>query len=571
MLNKNYKQEAESIKVRSKFPNKSKKLSLSTKPTCFSIYDIQSNVNAYRTARADNNFDNTFKKKAYTKKNKDFTDSLQPNGFIKTKVMVEHRENMEPNIIRKSDEDLNLKKTEPQVMIAAYNTQRNNEIKEDELYKEMLRPIIRVHTGLDLSDEGSKIEGSNGLILNIEDPEDNYKDQLNAPENNERNIEYENGVKVEDSKQIKTETNHKAKIVDESKDPAPCYWKLPMSQWPKCKKKKSLEVSSKEVMQEVKKVAKNPELIRKPTIENMNDETKVNDQVKDIPVYKFIAGFSLKAKDDEEGDDACFACERGLGVADGVSGWSTYGINPSIFPQKLVQECEKEIRRVTKLKKENFKDIKRTRIPKVASYVGLDFQANTIYSAGGSDAEGSEIENENNTPKVNKRPYETPIDVLQILSTSYNKIKDIGSSTATILVINQNEVHAANMGDSGFIHLSKKQGQYHIKNISKEQQHEFNVPFQLSCFPSEEYLIEMEKEGRSKEARQLKFMIENKKLCKDDPETADRYTYKVEDGDIFVLGTDGIFDNVFSYEIKDIIKNCILNVTKITNRVAKVV
>eukprot|EP00826_Nyctotherus_ovalis_P060072 TRINITY_DN8404_c0_g1_i1.p2 TRINITY_DN8404_c0_g1~~TRINITY_DN8404_c0_g1_i1.p2 ORF type:complete len:164 (+),score=10.93 TRINITY_DN8404_c0_g1_i1:412-903(+) len=80
----------------------------------------------------------------------------------------------------------------------------------------------------------------------------------------------------------------------------------------------------------------------------------------------------------------------------------------------------------------------------------------------------------------------------------------------------------------------------------------------------------MEKEGRAKEAKQLRFMIEKKKLCKDDPESADIYSYRVSDGDIFVLGTDGIFDNVFSYEIKEIIKGCMLNVTRITNRVAKV-
>jgi serine/threonine protein phosphatase PrpC len=505
------------------------------------------------------------------KKAKELINPQQSNVLTKTKVMIEHRENMEPNIRKKGDEEMNLKGTEPLVMVAAHKTQRVNEMKEEELYKEILKPIVRVQTGLNLSDYASKIEGSNGPILNIEDPEENHKEQLNTPENNEVKVEYKNGVKVEDSKQIESEADHKAKVVEESKDSEPCYWKLPMSQWPKCKKKESSKVSYEEKVEEVQKVVMRSEPIRKPTIENVNDEVVTNDQVEDIPVYKFVAGFSFKAKDDEEGDDACFTCERGLGVADGVSGWSTYGINPSAFSQKLIQECEKEIRRITKLKKENFTDAKRARIPKVASYVGLDFQANTIYSTGGSDAETSEPESESNMPKVNKRSFEIPVDALQILTTSYNKIRDIGSSTAIVVTINQNEVHAANLGDSGFIHLSQKQEQYYIKNISKEQQHEFNVPFQLSCFPSEEYLTEMEKEGRAKEAKQLRFMIEKKKLCKDDPETADQYNYKVMDGDIFVLGTDGIFDNVFSYEIKDIIKNCMLNVTKITNRVAKVI
>lgn len=593
LLNTNYKEQAESIKLKG-VSSKYKKLAITTKPsTCFSIYDRQSNINGYRTAKAANNYDNPFKKRLYTKKAKEFAGaSIQSNAYSSVKAK-EQRENIEPNMNkdeeRKHDKDglveeRNIKK-EPQIVTAAYMKQggagdiiegKGEEVKEEE-HKVLMKPIIRIHTGLNLSEAVEKVEGSNGPILNTDDPEENrkthhtlYTEQKLEGINGVK-VEYKNGVKVEDDEIIKIKDDHKVKpkVIEEAKQSEPCYWKLPMSQWPKCKAKMNKE--KEEPIIEIPRPVKEPEILRKPTLENPENESEGENQATNTPLYKFVAGFSLKAKDDEEGDDACFACERGLGVSDGVSGWSTYGINPSAFSQKLSQECEKEIRRIAKLKKEQFTDVKRARIPKVASYVGLDFQANTIYNAGGSDAETSEAESESNMPEVNKRPFEIPLDALQILETSYNKITEIGSATSTIVVINKNEVHATNLGDSGFIHLSQKEGKYYINHISKEQQHEFNVPFQLSCFPSEEYLLEMEREGRGKEAKQLRFMIEKKKLCKDDPDTADVYTYKVNNGDIFVLGTDGIFDNVFSYEIKDIIKNCMLNVTKITNRVAKVV
>eukprot|EP00826_Nyctotherus_ovalis_P032840 TRINITY_DN2644_c0_g1_i12.p1 TRINITY_DN2644_c0_g1~~TRINITY_DN2644_c0_g1_i12.p1 ORF type:complete len:224 (-),score=63.12 TRINITY_DN2644_c0_g1_i12:296-967(-) len=210
------------------------------------------------------------------------------------------------------------------------------------------------------------------------------------------------------------------------------------------------------------------------------------------------------------------------------------------------------------------------RIPKVASYVGLDFQANTIYEADCSSEEGSEPETHSDLSKRNKRIFETLVNPLQVLSTAYGKVTDIGSSTATVAVLNYNEVEAVNLGDSGFIHFSYKGRQYYIQNVSKEQQHEFNVPYQLSYLPSPDYLAEMESEGRTREAKQLKRLLENGKICKDEPTLADLYTYEVVDGDIFILGTDGLFDNIFSNEAKNIVNNCMFNVSKVTPRVAKV-
>ena len=61
-----------------------------------------------------------------------------------------------------------------------------------------------------------------------------------------------------------------------------------------------------------------------------------------------------------------------------------------------------------------------------------------------------------------------------------------------------------------------------IVHRSSEQQHYFNTPFQLSLPPSD--------------------MASD--VLSDLPESADQYEFNVEDGDVIVLASDGIFDNV---------------------------
>ena len=77
---------------------------------------------------------------------------------------------------------------------------------------------------------------------------------------------------------------------------------------------------------------------------------------------------------------------------------------------------------------------------------------------------------------------------------------------------------AANIGDSGL--LVVRDGR--VVHRSSEQQHYFNTPYQLSLPPTD-----MESD-----------------VLADLPEAADRYEFNVEDGDVIILATDGIFDNV---------------------------
>jgi len=101
-----------------------------------------------------------------------------------------------------------------------------------------------------------------------------------------------------------------------------------------------------------------------------------------------------------------------------------------------------------------------------------------------------------------------------------NKQQIIGSSTACLLMFSHTDLklYTANIGDSGF--LVVRHGA--VVHRSQEQQHYFNTPFQLSLPPTE---LQSE-------------------VLSDRPESADRYEFSVEDGDVILLATDGIFDNV---------------------------
>jgi protein phosphatase PTC7 len=95
-----------------------------------------------------------------------------------------------------------------------------------------------------------------------------------------------------------------------------------------------------------------------------------------------------------------------------------------------------------------------------------------------------------------------------------------GSSTACVLILNRENstVYTANIGDSGFILVRSGE----IVHRSSEQQHYFNTPFQLSLPPP----------GHGDN------------VLSDRPESADQLSFPVKNGDVILVATDGVFDNV---------------------------
>ena len=186
-----------------------------------------------------------------------------------------------------------------------------------------------------------------------------------------------------------------------------------------------------------------------------------------------------------------FDDETVLGVADGVSSWSEVNINPALFAQTLMQ---------------NVADI-------AASSTTETDPKSILCSAYTKLVENSRIDD--------------------------GKPKPYGSSTACVVMINKltGRLRFANIGDSIFMILSPDaSGIYKIRYQSEPKQYGFNCPHQITLDP------ELERLNKSTDETHL--------IVTD--ESIDKKLF-VEIGDIVLVMTDGVTDNLFDEEILKII------------------
>lgn len=115
-----------------------------------------------------------------------------------------------------------------------------------------------------------------------------------------------------------------------------------------------------------------------------------------------------------------------------------------------------------------------------------------------------------------------------VTNTELSKIR-AGSTTACIIyVTNSGKLHSANLGDSGYMVVRDDEVIYR----SKELQHRFNAPYQIGVCPSE-------REGD---------------CILNTPKDAELNKLQLKNGDMIILGTDGLFDNLFDQQIVELVK-----------------
>lgn len=127
--------------------------------------------------------------------------------------------------------------------------------------------------------------------------------------------------------------------------------------------------------------------------------------------------------------------------------------------------------------------------------------------------------------------HEDVFKIMQQASRHTTQVGLEGSSTACLATINTNQgqLHAANLGDSGFLLLGPtSEGKLDIKLRTNQLEHEFGCPFQL---------------GHHRYANSV--------------EDADLVTHHVVPGDVLVMGTDGLFDNMGDSEIVREVQQCL--------------
>ncbi len=194
-----------------------------------------------------------------------------------------------------------------------------------------------------------------------------------------------------------------------------------------------------------------------------------------------------------------------MGIADGVGSWREYHVDPRDFSHKLMEECE---------------DILVETATKALSPDGAKF-----------------------------RRVMSPSE---LLAQAYERVKAenvIGSTTACIAVFDniRHQLHFSNLGDSGIIVLrhidsdvagslkrdrqtprNERKSDLRVAFVSQQQLRSFNHPFQLGWIGEE---------------------MQDKNTSFKPPTDSCSSSIHVRRGDLIIMATDGLFDNVDIDEI----------------------
>ncbi|OMJ86062.1 hypothetical protein SteCoe_12498 [Stentor coeruleus] len=202
----------------------------------------------------------------------------------------------------------------------------------------------------------------------------------------------------------------------------------------------------------------------------------------------------------ENSADVCFADfdEQIFGIADGVGEWESFGIDPSMFPKELIENFRKE------------------------------FMLNRL-SSGVND-------------------FEICGYLEKLLNSAYKRTKNYGSSTVLLGILRQNHLYTLSLGDSSFLVLRPRENKLQLTEIFRlvEQQHTFNCPYQLSRMPEVCDYEYMQQKGFSS---LISFLKRNSSAEYDLPQDARAEIIPLQPCDIVIIGTDGLFDNLYDSDI----------------------
>jgi len=210
------------------------------------------------------------------------------------------------------------------------------------------------------------------------------------------------------------------------------------------------------------------------------------------------------------GEDSFFMAGSGMGVADGVGEWEwRFKINPRAFADELMFGAK-------------------------AVVEAPPWEAR---AAGSVTAAASAKE-----------------QALRALESGYNGSASWGSATCCVAALStsERELGVANLGDSGArIVRFGPEGVPQVIERTVEQQHCFNCPFQLSRLPPKEEWEDVRARGYG----ELIDAISGTSGAQDLPHKAALYSFQVQEGDLVILGSDGLWDNLFEYELLELLED----------------
>ncbi|CDJ56880.1 T-cell activation protein phosphatase 2C, putative [Eimeria maxima] len=248
------------------------------------------------------------------------------------------------------------------------------------------------------------------------------------------------------------------------------------------------------------------------------------------PLQFVVAGKSIqhpqKAALKSTNADAFAADQNVIGIADGVSTVEDEGLDPSELPAELLGLCLKECR------------------ARSLNSVVFDAEAEESLHACDVDVD---------TPKL----------PLYILTKASVQCKSFGSTTCVLALLDDCRLWSVSIGDSQLLVLRRtdtppkaypaahefsyttchdsrgrvsnpeEYGGYQVVYRTVSQQHFFNCPFQFARMPDTD--------------------CSGEAILRRTAQTADVGSVVVHPGDIVVLGTDGLFDNLFDDDVLELV------------------
>ena len=245
------------------------------------------------------------------------------------------------------------------------------------------------------------------------------------------------------------------------------------------------------------------------------------------PEIRIITGAYKLGKVPEQCEDAYFVTDRGFGVADGVSGWNDYGFSSCLFSTGLMENCKSEIESYLSQQKESQQSKKiMNKMRKNGSFLSME-NLDVEAAEHSSCSEDGSVDKGKSDPKLDNESI--TLHPIYILSQAFSKLQAVGSSTALVAIRNQREINIANLGDSGFVLIRFRNNEAYTAARSKEQQHSFNIPYQLSILPGPNELENLKKRGRIEELKKLRAILKRSEtmMCQDKPDDADEYSFEL--------------------------------------------
>lgn len=268
---------------------------------------------------------------------------------------------------------------------------------------------------------------------------------------------------------------------------------------------------------------------------NKNYTLEENIFFKDKPLF-FNASAFIIGKNEFSCDDSFFITKHALGISDGVSGWANYGISSHLFSKNLMKRCADII-----LQENLFK-----------SEAHIEDLFNDLEEESDSDSDISNLDSEFSKKKQDICPK-------KLLTRAFSQVKDPGSATVLLCVLNGNNcMNCLNLGDSKLMILKEENKKILKIFESKEQQHKFNTPYQLTRLPDSNKVESIFNFLTPKALRNVPIESKKKIFCSDSPEDGETYQICVNEKDILILGTDGLFDNLYDEEIIKIVEDFFL-------------